>query len=133
MKLTKFFLLALIALVLPLSSCEDREIYFTTDEIVGDIITGNQIRMNNPTIISMGTIKVNVQNAKGNVTATSSDQEIADVEVYKSQYRYPELIINLKKQGDVSISVKDEDGNTATLCFKVRAGGLLPDTKLENE
>lgn len=133
MKLTKFFLLALIALVLPLSSCEDREIYFTTDEIVGDIISGNQIRMNNPTIMSMGTIKVNVQNAKGNVTATSSDPEIADVEVYKYQYRYPELIINLKKQGDVSISVKDEDGNTATLCFKVRAGDLLPDTKLENE
>lgn len=133
MKLTKFFLMAIIALMVPLAGCEDREIYFTTDEVVGDIITGNQIRLDNPVITSMEAIKVNVQNAKGNVTATSSDTEIAEVEVYKYQYRYPELTISLKKQGDVSILVKDEDGNTATLCISARPCSLLPETDQDLE
>lgn len=69
----RMILMALAAL-LCLTSCSDDDsgIQLTEDEVIGDIITGKQIVINTLTTYTDGVCKVNVNGAKGKVSATSS-------------------------------------------------------------
>ena len=72
--------MALVAL-LCLASCSDDDsgIQLTEDEVVGDIITGKQIVINTLTTYTDSGSKVNVNGAKGKISATSSDDSVAKV------------------------------------------------------
>lgn len=76
----RMILMALAAL-LCLASCSDDDsgIQLTEDEVVGDIITGKQIVINTLTTYTDSGSKVNVNGAKGKVSATSSDDSVAKV------------------------------------------------------
>ena len=70
-----------LAALLCLASCSDDDsgIQLTEDEVTGDIITGKQIVINTLTTYTDGGCKVNVNGAKGKVSATSSDDSVAKV------------------------------------------------------
>lgn len=70
----KMILIALIAL-LSLASCgdDDSGLQLTQDEIIGDINTGKKIVITSLTTYTESSSKVNVNGAKGKISATSSD------------------------------------------------------------
>lgn len=75
-----FVNLWLVFCLLFTTACNDDDnIYFTQDEIIGDINSGKQIALENNTLVvytnNMAT-SVNVQGAKGKIHATSSDENI---------------------------------------------------------
>ena len=76
----KMILIALTAL-LSLASCgdDDSGIQLTQDEIIGDINTGKKIVITSLTTYTESSSKVNVNGAKGKISATSSDESIAKV------------------------------------------------------
>ena len=76
----RMILMALAAL-LCLTSCSDDDsgIQLTEDEVTGDIITGKQIVINTLTTYTDSGSKVNVNRAKGKLSATSSDDSVAKV------------------------------------------------------
>jgi hypothetical protein len=70
-----------LAALLCLTSCNDDDfgIQLTENEVIGDIITGKQIVINTLTTYTESSSKVNVNGAKGKVSATSSDDSVAKV------------------------------------------------------
>ena len=70
-----------LAALLCLASCSDDDsgIQLTQDEIIGDINTGKKIVITSLTTYTESSSKVNVNGAKGKISATSSDESIAKV------------------------------------------------------
>ena len=71
-----------LGIALPISAdtaLSDSSKVFDIDEVVGDIITGKQIVINTLTTYTDSGSKVNVNGAKGKVSATSSDDSVAKV------------------------------------------------------
>ena len=116
----RMILMALAAL-LCLTSCSDDDsgIQLTEDEVTGDIITGKQIVINTLTTYTDSGSKVNVNGAKGKVSATSSDDSVAKVSCSSNESE-KEIYVSGVSEGNVTITVTDSDGNSAILKVEVK-------------
>ncbi len=111
-----YFLCSVLALagVVLLASCsDDNGLYFTQNEVIGDVVTGKQIRLEGNTLKVYTTEvgSVNVQGASGGITAVSSDERVATVRCVNDQPK--QVIVNGVKEGSARIVVTDAKG-TAT-------------------
>ena len=112
-----------LAALLCLTSCSDDDsgIQLTEDEVTGDIITGKQIVINTLTTYTDSGSKVNVNGAKGKVSATSSDDSVAKVSCSSNESE-KEIYVSGVSEGNATITVTDSDGNSAI--FKGRSKKL---------
>lgn len=110
-----------LAALLCLASCSDDDsgIQLTEDEVVGDIITGKQIVINTLTTYTDSGNKVNVNGAKGKISATSSDESIAKVSCSTNEAE-KEIYVSGVSVGNTTITITDSDGNTAALKVEVK-------------
>ena len=110
-----------LAALLCLASCSDDDsgIQLTEDEVVGDIITGKQIVINTLTTYTDSGNKVNVNGAKGKISATSSDESIAKVSCSTNEAE-KEIYVSGVSVGNTTITITDSDGNTAVLKVEVK-------------
>ena len=113
-------LIALIAL-LSLASCgdDDSGLQLTQDEIIGDINTGKKIVITSLTTYTESSSKVNVNGAKGKISATSSDESIAKVSCSTNEAE-KEIYVSGVSVGNTTITITDSDGNTAVLKVEVK-------------
>ena len=116
----KMILIALTAL-LSLASCgdDDSGIQLTQDEIIGDINTGKKIVITSLTTYTESSSKVNVNGAKGKISATSSDESIAKVSCSTNEAE-KEIYVSGVSVGNTSITITDSDGNIAVLKVEVK-------------
>lgn len=116
----KMILIALTAL-LSLASCgdDDSDIQLTQDEIIGDINTGKKIVITSLTTYTESSSKVNVNGAKGKISATSSDESIAKVSCSTNEAE-KEIYVSGVSVGNTTITITDSDGNTAVLKVEVK-------------
>lgn len=116
----KMILIALTAL-LSLASCgdDDSGIQLTQDEIIGDINTGKKIVITSLTTYTESSSKVNVNGAKGKISATSSDESIAKVSCSTNEAE-KEIYVSGVSVGNTTITITDSDGNTAVLKVEVK-------------
>ena len=78
----KIYFLAMAFVALLMVGCSDDDgIQLTQDEIIGDINTGKQvgIKVNSLVIYTTQGARVNVQGAKGKISAQSSDEKVVTV------------------------------------------------------
>ena len=115
MKRIHFFLsMRLLLGALTLTSCHDDDgLYFTLDEVIGDISTGKQTRLVDNTIKVYTTEEsgVNVQGASGAITAVSSDERVATVRCLNDQPK--RVVVKGVKGGSARIIVTDAEGHSA--------------------
>ena len=104
-----------------MASCSDDDsgIQLTEYEVLGDIITGKQIVINTLTTYTDSGSKVNVNGAKGKVSATSSDDSVAKVSCSSNESE-KEIYVSGVSEGNVTITVTDSDGNSAILKVEVK-------------
>ena len=116
----RMILMALAAL-LCLASCSDDDsgIQLTQDEIIGDINTGKKIVITSLTTYTESSSKVNVNGAKGKISATSSDESIAKVSCSTNEAE-KEIYVSGVSVGNTTITITDSDGNTAVLKVEVK-------------
>jgi len=116
----KMILIALTAL-LSLASCgdDDSGIQLTQDEIIGDINTGKKIVITSLTTYTESSSKVNVNGAKGKISATSSNESIAKVSCSTNEAE-KEIYVSGVSVGNTTITITDSDGNTAVLKVEVK-------------
>lgn len=111
-----------LALCLFAVACNDEnEIYFTQDEIVqGDINTGKQIKLDGNTLIvyTEGGDYVNIQGAKGEIRATSSDESIATVKVVQEGKNT--VVITAVAIGKTYVTVTDAEGTSSGFTVEVK-------------
>lgn len=103
-------------------SDDDEGIYFTQDEIVGDINTGKYINIGNRlNVYANYGGRVNVHGQSGDIKATSTDEKVATVTVDNRQYNdgHVSMTIHGVSNGQTDIIVSDANGNTATLTVDV--------------
>ena len=116
----RMILMALTALLF-WASCSDENtgIQFTQDEIVGDINTGKKIQITTLTTDTEGSSRVNVNGAKGKISATSSDESIAKVSCSTNESE-KEIYVSGVSVGNATITVTDSEGNMAVLKVEVK-------------
>ena len=114
-------ILMALAALLCLTSCSDDDsgIQLTEDEVTGDIITGKQIVINTLTTYTDSGSKVNVNGAKGKVSAISSDDSVAKVSCSSNESE-KEIYVSGVSEGNATITVTDSDGNSAILKVEVK-------------
>lgn len=118
----KIYLLAMLFVAFMMVGCSDDEkgIYFTEDEVEGDILTGKQVGIKDNTLSVYTTEEntVNVQGASGKISAVSADEKIATVYCDNSD----EKRVHVKgvAVGKTKITVTDIDGNSATFIADVK-------------
>lgn len=117
-----YFLCSVLALagVVLLASCSDDDgLYFTQNEVIGDVVTGKQIRLEGNTLKVYTTEvgSVNVQGASGGITAVSSDERVATVRCVNDQPK--QVIVNGVKEGSARIVVTDAKGTTTSFVVVV--------------
>lgn len=110
-----------LAALLCLASCSDDDsgIQLTQDEIIGDINTGKKIVITSLTTYTESSSKVNVNGAKGKISATSSDESIAKVSCSTNEAE-KEIYVSGVSVGNTTITITDSDGNTAVLKVEVK-------------
>lgn len=110
-----------LAALLCLASCgdDDSGIQLTQDEIIGDINTGKKIVITSLTTYTESSSKVNVNGAKGKISATSSDESIAKVSCSTNEAE-KEIYVSGVSVGNTTITITDSDGNTAVLKVEVK-------------
>ena len=108
-----------LAALLCLASCSDDDsgIQLTQDEIIGDINTGKKIVITSLTTYTESSSKVNVNGAKGKISATSSDESIAKVSCSTNEAE-KEIYVSGVSVGNTTITITD--GNTAVLKVEVK-------------
>lgn len=124
--MTKLFMASVVMLFTTMFiRCDgDEGIYFTKDEIFGDINTGKKISIgNNIVSLDVGSSTcINVHGQSGNIKAVSSDASIATVEADNSGgYNDGHLTITIygKSKGTATIVVTDDSSNNAALTVEV--------------
>ena len=122
----KIYFLAMAFVALLMVGCSDDDgIRLTEDEIIGDIITGKQVGIKDNSLViytTEGSI-VNVQGAKGKVTAQSSDEKVVTVTCIHEtgQYGKDERVsLTAVAIGKAIVTVSDENGNEAKLAVEVK-------------
>lgn len=101
-------------------SDDDDELGFTIDEVIqGDILTGKHVAVPGNTIGVYATrsYTVNVENARGEISAVSQDEDIATVEIVNTTDK--EIVVSGHKMGNTQIIVTDSEGRIATLMVNV--------------
>ena len=122
----KIYFLAMAFVALLMVGCsDDNGIRLTEDEIIGDINTGKQVGIKNNSLVIYTTegSTVNVQGAKGKVTAQSSDEKVVTVTCIHETGQYgKDERVSLKAVaiGKAIVTVTDEDGNEAKLAVEVK-------------
>ena len=122
----KIYFLAMAFVALLMVGCSDDDgIRLTQDEIIGDINTGKQVGIKNNSLVIYTTegSTVNVQGAKGTVTAQSSDEKVVTVTCIHEtgQYGKDERVsLSAVAVGKAIVTVTDEDGNEAKLAVEVK-------------
>ena len=122
----KIYFLAMAFVALLMVGCSDDDgIRLTEDEIIGDINTGKQVGIKNNSLVIYTTegSTVNVQGAKGKVTAQSSDEKVVTVTCIHETGQYgKDERVSLKAVaiGKAIVTVTDEDGNEAKLAVEVK-------------
>lgn len=117
----RFYLLGLLLIcLLGIVACSDDGIYFTQDEVQGDIMTGKQIELkgNSLVVYTEGGSLVNVQGAKGQIHAVSSDEKV--VTVSESTDGKLAVIVTSVSIGEGVVTVTDEEGNSAWFTVEVK-------------
>ena len=96
-----------------------KHLHFTQNEIIGDIISENQIplKTNNITAYYQSSTTINIRGNKGECSAVSSNEEVADFTIYDGDKK--SITIYGHKPGNATITVKDAAGQTATLHVSV--------------
>lgn len=120
MKQIGWFVFLLISL-LSMVACSDDGIYFTQDEIVqGDIITGKQIELKGNVLVvyTEEAGSVNVQGAKGQIHAVSSDEKV--VTVSESSDGKSTVFVTSVAVGKAVVTVNDEEGNSSSFTVEVK-------------
>ncbi|EEC95449.1 hypothetical protein PRABACTJOHN_03175, partial [Parabacteroides johnsonii DSM 18315] len=122
-----FVNLWLVFCLLFTTACNDDDnIYFTQDEIIGDINSGKQIALENNTLVvytnNIGT-SVNVQGAKGKIHATSSDENI--VLVTSSNEGKATVLVEALNIGNAQITVTDAGGKFSHLYGRSKRRGRV--------
>lgn len=117
------FVAVLFAATFASCSDDDEGIYFTKDEIVGDINTGKKINIGNTLSLYAGySTCVNVHGQSGNIKASTSDPNIATVEADNSGgYNDGHLTITIsgKSEGTATVIITDSRNNSAELTIDV--------------
>lgn len=123
----KIYFLAMAFVALLMVGCSDDEsgIRFTQDEIQGDINTGKQVGIKNNSLVIYTTEggSVNVQGAKGKISAKSSDENVVTVTCNHEAGQYgkgEQVILKSVAIGKAIVTVTDEDGNEAKLAVEVK-------------
>lgn len=122
----KIYFLAMAFVALLMVGCSDDDgIQLTQDEIIGDINTGKQVGIKGNSLVIYTTqgARVNVQGAKGKISAQSSDEKVVTVTcIHKTgQYGKDERIsLSAIAVGKAIVTVTDEDGNEAKLAVEVK-------------
>lgn len=116
------FLFSMLALAggLLLTACSDDErLFFTQDEVIGDILTGKQISLKDNTLKVYTTEggSVNVQGASGSITAVSSDERVATARCVNDQLK--QVVVQGVKEGSARITVTDAKGQSAAFVVVV--------------
>lgn len=121
MRITTLWRLWALLFACCLAACNEDEIYFTQDELIGDILTGKQVRLEDNTLVLYTSMsdRVNVHGTKGTYTVKSADKEIATVIEY-NETGCSELQVQGCKEGNTTITVTDSRGNTAGFFVTVR-------------
>ena len=98
-----------------------KHLCFTQNEVIGDIITENQILLkdNKITAFVNGFVHVNIRGYKGEVSIVSSDENIVSFEIYHIS-EMPSISIRGHKTGNATITVKDATGQSAILDVMVK-------------
>ena len=113
----KIYFLAMAFVALLMVGCSDDDgIRLTQDEIIGDINTGKQVGIKDNSLVIYTTqgSTVNVQGAKGKVSAQSSDEKVVTVTCIHEtgQYGKDERVsLTAVAVGKALVTVSDEDGN----------------------
>lgn len=119
----KFFYLVMMLFALTMVSCsdDDKGIYFTEDEVQGDMLTGKQVGIKDNTLNVYTTEQnsVNVQGASGKISATSEDENIAKV-VACDNTDEKRVHVQGVTVGKTKITVTDEKGNSAQFIVDVK-------------
>lgn len=122
----KIYFLAMAFVALLMVGCSDDDgIQLTQDEIIGDINTGKQVGIKGNSLVIYTTqgARVNVQGAKGKISAQSSDEKVVTVTCIHEtgQYGKDERIsLSAIAVGKAIVTVTDEDGNEAKLAVEVK-------------
>lgn len=122
----KIYFLAMAFVTLLMVGCSDDDgIQLTQDEIIGDINTGKQVGIKGNSLVIYTTqgACVNVQGAKGKISAQSSDEKVVTVTCIHEtgQYGKDERIsLSAIAVGKAIVTVTDEDGNEAKLAVEVK-------------
>lgn len=122
----KIYFLAMAFVALLMVGCSDDDgIRLTQDEVIGDIITGKQVGIKGNSLVIYTTqgATVNVQGAKGKISAQSSDEKVVTVTCIHEtgQYGKDERVsLTSVAIGKAIVTVTDEDGNEARLAVEVK-------------
>ena len=122
----KIYFLAMAFVALLMVGCSDDDgIRLTQDEIIGDINTGKQVGIKDNSLVIYTTegSTVNVQGAKGKVSAQSSDEKVVTVTCIHEtgQYGKDERVsLTAVAVGKALVTVSDEDGNEAKFAVEVK-------------
>ena len=116
---TKVIFIALMAMLFVVSCSDDYTIQLTQDEIVGDINTGKQVTVNNLTIYTEGGSTINVNGAKGSISAVSSNEKVVKVSCLQDGSEKKVRVEGISV-GNVSVTVSDSEGNTVQMKVEVK-------------
>lgn len=118
----KIYYLVMLLFALTVMGCsdDDKGIYFTEDEVLGDILTGKQVGIKDNTLHVYTTEQnsLNVQGASGKITATSENENIAKIVACDNSDVKRVHILGVSV-GKTKITVTDEKGNTASFIANV--------------
>lgn len=119
----KIYYLMMLFFTLTMMGCsdDDKGIYFTEDEVQGDILTGKQVGIKDNTLEVYATEQntVNVQGASGKISATSEDENIAKIVTCDNSNKKQVVILGVSI-GKTKITVTDEKGNSAQFVVNVK-------------
>ena len=122
----KIYFLSMVFVALLMVGCSDDDgIRLTQDEVIGDINTGKQVGIKGNSLVIYTTQGdcVNVQGAKGKISAQSSDEKVVTVTCIHETGQYgKDERVSLKAVavGKAIVTVTDEDGNEAKLAVEVK-------------
>jgi len=105
--------------VLHISCSDDDKLYFTRNELMGDIVTENEIPLssNEMAVTSHSAMSFNIRGNSGECTATSTNENVVSAEMYNGNKK--SVTIYTHGVGTAIVTVKDAKGRTASLTINV--------------
>lgn len=126
------FVAVLIAATLASCSDDDQGIYFTQQELIGDIATGKQLVVNSLEVYRDHQSGCTVCGGYGTMKAVSSDEKVATAQIQQSGGE-TYLTVTGTGNGKATITVADQSGNSASLTVSVTSLPLTTYVRVESE